>query len=169
MIRREVLIALARCGQLTDERAVIVRKHALEVVQSFLVEWGACPEVLRAAGLKVAAVPEYDGISEEQVGKLVSLHLAARGLRADDIVFMEQPRAERLEYDPEWASPLGGLSSTLLAQLGLSSSVIPIAVIEGSEWRPLRELIEHGVWPFGLTKSGVFAVVKHIIPEELRA
>lgn len=156
MNRREALVALAAAGELTVERARIVRTYQEEAVQRLLLEW-----LPSAAQLLWTTVTERDeDLTDEVIQRAVDAHMSWRGLDPAPIVWApSRAWADHAYYDPRWEAPLVGITDELLAHVGFSTRILRLAHVEGSAWDPLRWLVEDGVWPYGLRRDeGNFVV-----------
>lgn len=157
--RKAILIALAREGQLTQERQITVRAGAPKDVRAALLSWGVAPSVILTAGMPVIKPPTTTRMKDREVQRQVDLHLTALGYGPAAITWTHPNIASRVYLDETWEALLQGAYVEWALPLYPSRIARLLAYADRDPWRPLLRLIEHAVHPYGLAERGDFIVV----------
>jgi hypothetical protein len=158
MDRRAILLALAAAGELTPERALVVRAGAETLVLSEIARWGVSA-ALDVAG--IAVVPGRGDISDEDAQAAVDMHLALLGLEPVPVRWTSRVGASTAQHDPTWAraAELAG-DPTVGMALGYDGWPARIMMATDDAWVPLHKLLRAGILPYGLDARGFFLLVR---------
>lgn len=157
MNRRAVLLALARSGRLTPERAEYVRLAHESDVRLALARWRVPNVVLDAADipLRRGRTPA----TEDRIARACELHMLALGHEPTHFRWVVPRDGARLPLARWWELARGDAVLDVASALGIPERVARVlAHHREAAWKPLADLASRGVWVFGIGSDEVMMV-----------